>query len=391
LRPSAIAEWYLPPERAQEAADRFPLDLFLCRNCCHVQLCDVIDPERLYSNYLYTSSSSPGLDDHFRRYADHVVEKLGMPAGALALDVGSNDGTLLRHFARHGLRVLGVDPAQGIAQAATAAGIKTHCTFMDTATAAAIVKESGYVTLCTANNVFAHNDELSSMAGAIAAVMAPDGAFVFEVSYLRDTIEGMVFDFIYHEHLCYHSVKPMDAFLRRHGLELFDVERVPSKGGSLRGYAQRLGGPRSISARVAEFVAEEEAAGLYDSETYRRYASHIDRLREQTVEYLQDCRTRGLVVAGYGASATVTTLLHHFEIGNLIDFLVDDNPIRHGTVSPGYQIPVYAPEAIYQRKPDVILLVAWRFAQQIMNRHQRYSEQGGTFVVPLPSLSTYHL
>ncbi|MBY0522088.1 MAG: class I SAM-dependent methyltransferase [Gemmataceae bacterium] len=384
LEPSALAEWYLPPARAHEATERFPLDLFLCKSCGHVQLFDVIDPVRLFANYVYTSASSPGLEEHFRRYADAVADRLTLAPESLVVDVGSNDGTLLRQFSQRGMRVVGIDPAREIARDATAKGIPTVCGFMDRETAGRILSEHGPAQLCTANNVFAHNDELGDMADAIASLLADDGAFVFEVSYLLDTVQGLVFDFIYHEHLCYHSVKPMEAFLRRHGMHLFDVEWVPSKGGSLRGFAQKLGGPRGVSPHVAEFVAREESAGLYETATYGAYIARVNRLRDQTTAYLQDCRAHGKSVAGYGASATVTTLLHHFKIGEMIDFLVDDNPIRPGTLSPGFGKPVKSPQALYDDKPDVVLIAAWRFAEAIIKRHPAYLQQGGTFIVPLP-------
>jgi hypothetical protein len=176
----------------------------------------------------------------------------------------------------------------------------------------------------------------------------------------------------------------MDAFLRRHGMHLFDVERVASKGGSLRGYAQKLGGPRPVSPRVGEFLGREEAAGLYDPATYRAYIARVNQLRDRTVAYLRECKARGATVAGYGASATVTTLMHHFQIGELIDFLVDDNPLRHGTVSPGYRVPVLPPQALYEKKPDVVIVLAWRFGRAILERHTAHLHQGGTWVVPLP-------
>jgi len=388
LEPTPPAEWYFPPERSHEADERFPLDLFLCRSCGHVQLFDVIDPVRLFARYMYTSASSPGLEDHFRRYADEVAAKCAPAAGSLVVDVGSNDGTLLKQFQRLGLRVLGIDPAEGIAREATAAGIPTLNAFMDATTARRVLDEWGPASLVTANNVFAHNDDLGSMAAAIASIMAPDGAFVFEVSNLLDTVEGLVFDFIYHEHLCYHSVKPMESFLRRHQLHLFDVERVASKGGSLRGFAQRVGGPRPVSPRVAEFIAREEAAGLYDPETYHTYIARVNRLRDETLSFLRAAKAQGRTIAGYGASATVTTLLYHFQLGDLIDFIVDDNPLRHGTVSPGHHIPVFPPDALYDRKPDIVVALAWRFADQMIRRHQRYLTQGGTFVVPAPVFRT---
>jgi hypothetical protein len=233
--------------------------------------------------------------------------------------------------------------------------------------------------------VFAHNDELGAMADAVATVLARDGAFVFEVSNLLDTVEGLVFDFIYHEHLCYHSVKPMDTFLRRHGMHLFDMERVPSKGGSLRGYAQKLGGPRPVSKNVPDYIAKEEAARLYDPAMYRDYIARVNKLRDETVAYLKQAKAEGKTIAGYGASATVTTLLYHFHLGELIDFIVDDNPIRHGTVSPGHHIPVFAPSAIYEKKPDIVVALAWRFAKQMIDRHQKFLDAGGKFVVPLPT------
>jgi SAM-dependent methyltransferase len=385
LEPTPPAEWYFPPDRAHEADERFPLDLFLCRDCGHVQIFDVIDPVRLFARYVYTSASSPGLDDHFRKYADHVFPKIAPPPGSLVVDVGSNDGTLLKHFKRHGMKVQGIDPAQEISKQATAAGIPTMNAFMTVETAKRIVAEVGPAQLVTANNVFAHNDDLGAMAEAVAATMAPDGAFVFEVSNLLDTVEGLVFDFIYHEHLCYHSVKPMDTFLRRHGMHLFDMERVPSKGGSFRGYAQKLGGPRPVSPNVANYIAKEEAARLYDPAMYREYIARVNRLRDETLAYLKQAKAEGKTTAGYGASATVTTLLYHFHLGDVIDFIVDDNPIRHGTVSPGHHIPVFAPSAIYDKKPDIVVALAWRFAKQMMEKHQKFLDGGGKFVVPLPT------
>lgn len=385
LEPTPPAEWYYPLERAQEADERFPLDLFLCHDCGHVQIFDVIDPVRLFARYIYTSASSPGLAAHFKAYADQVFNHVKPPAGSLVVDVGSNDGTLLKHFKSHGLQVLGIDPAQQVSRVATAAGIPTLNAFMEMSTARKIVAEHGPAHLVTANNVFAHADELGGMADAICATMAQDGAFVFEVSNLLDTVQNLVFDFIYHEHLCYHSAKPMDAFLRRHGMHMFNVERVPSKGGSLRGYAQKTGGPRPVSPNVANYIAKEEAAGLYKPETYKDYINRVNALRDETLEYLREAKKQGKKIAGYGASATVTTLLYHFHLGDLIDFIVDDNPIRHGTVSPGHHIPVRAPSVIYDQRPDIVVALAWRFADQMIAKHQKYLDAGGKFVIPLPT------
>jgi hypothetical protein len=387
LEPSPLADWYLPLQRASESNERIPLDLFLCHACGHVQLLDVIDPARLFSKYIYTTASSPGLVEHFRKYAETIVTRLSLPTGSLVVDVGSNDGTLLRCFSSHGMRVVGVDPAEKIAQAATAGGIPTLNTFFTIQTARQIVEQQGPAKLVTANNVFAHSDELGDMLDAIVATLADDGVFVFEVSYLLDTVEKLIFDYIYHEHLCYHSVKPMDAFLRRHGMQLFDIERMPSKGGSLRGFAQKLGGPRSVSPHIAELIDRESAAGLDQVSTYHQFIKRVNRLRDETTSVLRAHLDRGETVAGYGASATVTTLMHHFRLGNMIDFIVDDNPMRHGTVSPGYHIPVFHPSILYEKKPEAIVILAWRFAPAIMSRHQAYLELGGRFIIPVPAVT----
>lgn len=390
LKPSALAEWYLPADLAWRAEQKYPLDLFLCRECCHVQLVDVINADDLFSNYMYESKTSPGLIEYFRQYATHATSKLGLQSGARILDIGSNDGTLLNEFKKLGMEVRGIDPAKGIADAATTAGIPTLNSFMNAEAASGLVGEGGPFTLCTANNVFAHNDSLGEMVDAIRSVLADDGVFVFEVSYLLDTVQDLVFDFIYHEHLCYHSVRPMERFLASHGLELFDVERTRSKGGTLRGFAQVMGGPRRIQNSVGELRALEQDAKLCSPETYLAFVKRVDNLGEKLSCFLSDETSRGRRVWGYGASATVTTLLHHFDIGGQFECLVDDNPMRHGTVSPGFKIPVVSPDEIRSRRPDVIVVLAWRFAEQIIARNTEFVRNGGTFVVPCPEFRVLH-
>jgi hypothetical protein len=384
LAPSALAEAYVPADRLHEPQDAYPLDLVLCRRCGHVQIPHVIDPEYLFSNYSYVSSSSPGLAEHFRGYADRIVEKFNPGAGKLVVDIGSNDGTLLRFFAARGLKVLGVDPAREIARRATDSGIRTLPVFFTPEVVRTIRSEFGPATVVTANNVFAHNDHLGDMADGVQGLLASDGIFVFEVSYLVDTVQSFVWDFIYHEHLCYHSVRPLRTFLERHGMELIDAERVPIKGGSLRAVAQRKGGPRPVAASVDRLLALEDLVGVYNPETYREYGEAIDRLKRKTLALIDRAKVQGKSVAGYGASATVTTLLHHFDLGSRIDFLVDDNPMRQGSYSPGHHIPVVAPDALYERLPDFTVLLAWRFADMIVRKHQRYLDEGGFFIQPMP-------
>jgi SAM-dependent methyltransferase len=386
LEPTPLADSYLPPERASESLERYPLDLHMCRACGHVQLLTVIDPRYLYRDYVYLTSSSPGLVEHYRKYAAHVVDRLHLPAGALALEIGSNDGTLLGFFKLHGLKVLGIDPAVDTAAAATARGLETLPIFFTAETGARIRADYGPAAVLAANNVFAHADELGDVADGIANVLAPDGVFVFEVGYLLDLVENMVFDWIYHEHLCYHAVTPLDRFLRRHGLELIDVERNHSKGGSIRAYAQPLNGPRPIAPAVGALKALEASLQLQDPATFRAFGDRIAAVKQELRALLAGYKAAGKSIAGFGASATVTTLAFHFGLGEFIEFLVDDNPAKQQTVSPGYHLPVLPSAALLERRPDVVVILAWRFADMIVARQQSYAAAGGRFVVPLPTV-----
>jgi SAM-dependent methyltransferase len=309
---------------------------------------------------------------------------LGPKEGELVIDIGSNDGTLLRFFQGKGMRTLGIDPAREIAQKATDSGIETLPEFFTSDLAERIRPDFGSAAIVTANNVFAHADHLADMANGIHDLLLPNGVFVFEVSYLGDLIENRVFDFIYHEHLCYHSVRPLMNFFRLHDMELIRVERIPTKGGSIRGMAQRQQGPRPVDASVSRFLALEDRLELQDAETFKRFAREIDSVKAEVLGYTRDLKEKGKTIAGYGASATVTTLVYHFELGDLLSFIVDDNPERQGLFSPGYHLPVLSPRAIYDRSPDYIVVLAWRFFDPIFKKHQAYLDSGGHFIVPLP-------
>ena len=284
------------------------------------------------------------------------------------------------------MSVLGVDPAREIARKATESGIETLPTFFTSELAHQIKKERGPAALVTANNVFAHAEDLADITEGIRGLLAPSGVFVFEVSYLVDMIQGMVFENVYHEHLCYHTVKPLDEFFGRHGMELIDVERIATKGGSLRGTAQLVGGPRRVSDSVSRFIMCEEDLGLHHAESFKAFATKIDSIKADLGSLLRDLTAEGQTIAGYGASATSTTLIYHFDLGDVMSFIVDDNPSRQGLFSPGFHIPVVAPEELYERKPDYVIVLAWRFSDLIFKKHQAFLAQGGRFIVPLPKI-----
>lgn len=387
LAPSPPANAFVPASALHEPQPKFPLDVWFCRGCGHVQLLDVIDPAVLFRDYVYTSGTSPVFVGHFRRYADEIVGRFGLESGDLVVEIGSNDGTLLRFFQQNGHRVLGVDPAVDIARRATDAGIETIPAFFTPSLAQEIRERHGGGRAVVANNVFAHIDDLSSVVEGVRTLLTPDGVFVFEVSYLLDVFQKTLFDTIYHEHLDYHTAKPLIPFFARHGLRLFDAERVETHGGSLRGYAGFDRGPHETTDRLGRLIDLEHRAGLDRPEAYQDFSARIDHLGEELLELLRNLRGDGARIAGFGAPAKATTLMHHFSLGpDLLDFIVDDSPMKQGLYTPGYHIPVMPSSAIYERRPDYLLILAWNFADAIVQNHRDFGQTGGRFIVPLPEL-----
>ena len=387
LRPTPPANAFVPADLVGQPQECFPLEVYFCKQCSHAQLLDIVDPQELFCNYVYVSGTSPSFVKHFEDYADQLVRAYQPASGALVVDIGSNDGTMLACFKRRGLRVLGIDPARAIAEAATTAGIETWAAFFDLEVANRIVEKCGTAKLLTANNVFAHADNLKQMAESVRALLAPDGVFTFEVSYLADVYSDTLFDTIYHEHLSYHSVKPLIAFFFRHGLELFRVDRVPSHGGSIRGYVQHRGGPQQKDDSVAQLSEFEGSLGLDKADTLRQFGAKIDLVRDALVGLLRKLKTEGKRIAGFGAPAKATTLMYHFGIGaDQIEFIVDDSPLKQGLFSPGMHIPVLPSSELIVRQPDYTVILAWNFAEAIVAQNHRYLHAGGHFIVPLPNI-----
>jgi len=391
LTPTPPANAFVDESGLDEEQPAFPLDVHFCDSCGHVQLLDVVDPELLFGNYVYVSGTSPVFVKHFEECADTVLRKYGSgEGGGLVVDIGSNDGTLLKQFQTRGMTALGVDPARDIAAKASAEGIETLPTFFNAALADEIRTERGAAQVVTANNVFAHADGLGDITDGIRILLAPDGVFVFEVSYLVDVFEKTLFDTIYHEHLAYHSVRPLVAFFAAHGMQLIAAERISSHGGSLRGVAQVAGGPRTVEPSVADLIALEKTLGLDRADTLNAFGARIDAVKSELTARLHELKAAGKTIAGFGAPAKATTLMYHFGIGpDIVDFIVDDSPLKQGLYSPGMHIPVLPSSAIYSKKPDAVIILAWNFAEPIMRNHDKYLNQGGTFIVPLPKVKIF--
>ncbi len=386
IKSSPIADAFVGSDKKNQVQPLIPLDLYQCQACGHVQNLDIVNPDLLFRDYLFSTSNSAGLVEHFRHYADDVTKDFNLLPNSRVVEIGSNDGTLLRFFKDKGMRVQGVDPALGIARQATESGIPTIPDFFTSELASKICQEQGPAKLIVANNVYAHADQLADITEGIASALDLDGVFIFEVSYLLDIIDKFVFDTVYHEHLSYHSIDPFTRFFATHGLHLFDVQRISTKGGSFRGFVQKAGGAHVERPVIQAMIEEETRRGLHRPEIFRDFEQKILARKDAILEYLKKVRTQGKSVVGYGASTTVTTLMYHFELSDKLDYLIDDNSKKHGLYSPGCHLEVKSSAALYDEKPDVVIVLAWQYANPIVTKHARYAENGGQFVVPLPEL-----
>jgi hypothetical protein len=388
LAPTPLGDAYLPPERHPELLQRYPLDVMLCLDCGHVQLSVLVNPEEIYGNYIYATSHSLGLAEHFRRYADKVCDKLKLAPGSFVVDIGSNDGTLLRAFKAKGMRVLGVDPAREIARQAAESGIPTINNYFTPALAEQIRREHGSAALVIANNVIANVPNPGEFFAGVRDLMDSTGNFVWETGYVRYLTEDCVFDNVHHEHIDYYAVRPLTQFYGRMGLELFDVEITESKGSSLRCFVRRAAGA-AMAQSVREVVEREERLGYFSPGPYQRLSKRLALTRQRLIAMLDVMREQGKVVAGYGAAIGSTTVLHHFEIGRHLSFLVDDNPVRLGLAAPGTGLRVVGPDTLKKPgRPDVAVILAWRYAAPIIERNRSFLEQGGQFVKILPEIET---
>ncbi len=367
----------------------FPLELSFCNGCGFVQLTHVVSPELLFRDYVYVSSTSPVFVEHFRQLAATIINRFRPQPNSLVVDVGSNDGVLLRPFKEKGMKVLGIDPAEKIAALATKSGIETLPIFFTPAAAKDIVKKYGKAKVVTATSVFSHVDDLDSFVEGVRELLADDGVFVIEVYYLYELLEKNLFDTIYHEHLSYFTAATMARLMQRLGMRVFDVEETDTHGGSLRVFAQKSGGPRKVEDSVSKFVAMEDAKNLSAAATYVEFAKEIENNKQKLRELLQELKSKGKSIAGYGAPAKGNTLLNYFGIGpETLDYIVDDSPWKQGLYTPGTHIPVVSFEELNKSQPDYILILAWNFAEPIMKKCTSVGFASFIIPVPIPEIVT---
>jgi SAM-dependent methyltransferase len=380
----------MPPSNAllddPDATERrYPLALALCAGCGLAQLTVSVDPSELFSDYAYFSSYSDTMIAHADALVTTLTEQLALGSGDLAMEIASNDGYLLRSYVERGIPVLGIDPARNVAEAATASGIDTICDFFGTALAEKLHAEGTAANVIHANNVLAHVPDINGVLQGIALLLKPDGIAVIETPYLRDLVDRLEFDTIYHEHLFYYALLPLRFLLERNGLALLDVERIPIHGGSLRVTAGRADGPGLPSPAVEAMLLDEEEIGIVTPGYFRDLADRVERLGRELRAMLVDLKGSGHRIAAYGAAAKGAVLLNTFGIGTeTIEFVVDRSPHKQGRFLPGVHIPIKAPEALLETMPEEVLLLAWNFADEILEQQSDYRQRGGRFILPLP-------
>lgn len=363
---------------------RYPMDLYLCKSCGHAQLLDVVDPHILYGDYIYTSTSSPGLENHFNALVENELNSLEIGNKDLVIDIGCNDGLLLSIVkGKFKCKVLGIDPSAAALAFAKKRGIDSVEAFISEKVAQQVSEKNGKAKLVTATNVFSHADNMAEFVRSIHILLENDGYFMFEVSYLKNLIFSSVWDYVYHEHLAHHSVKPLQKFLSKNGFKLVYVREIESKGGSIRCIAQKTDDTEGLSESVAKKIIEEELLGLYDSKTYVKLRTIKHQLRSITQKVI-NAQSKNSLIGSYGASATTTVLSKELGYDTRVNFIIDDNENRQMTLSPGLLTPVFSWDTATTLCPSLIIISAWRFKDAIVQRCKKYLEKGGLIYIPLP-------
>jgi SAM-dependent methyltransferase len=385
---SPLCESYVPRERLGAMEPFYPLHARICDSCLLVQLEEFVAPEEIFTEYAYFSSYSDSWVAHARDYVEATVERFGLDADSLVVELASNDGYLLQHVVERGIPALGIEPAANVAGAARERGIETIVAFFGRELAARLVGEGRRADLLVANNVFAHVPDLNDFTGGMQRVLAPEGVLTIEFPHLARLIEGNQFDTIYHEHFSYFSFLTAQTVLRAHGLEVFDVEELATHGGSLRVYAQRgATAAKPIGGRVLELQERERALGLDRLDGHAAFAPRVMETKWRLLEFLIECRRNGKRVAGYGAPGKGNTLLNYCGIRtDLLEFTVDRNPYKQGQFLPGTHIPIRHPEALEHARPDFILILPWNLTEEIVSQLSYAREWGARFVVPIPEV-----
>jgi SAM-dependent methyltransferase len=392
---SPLCQTHIAPDQLADMEPFFPLHAYVCDDCLLVQLQEFVAPDSIFSEYAYFSSYSSSWVEHARRYAVMAADRFQLGPHSRVMEIASNDGYLLQHFVAAGIPVLGIEPAANVAKVAVERGVPTTVRFMGRESAADIAREHGHADLLLGNNVLAHVPDLNDFVGGMKTLLAPGGTITMEFPHLLRLIEGVQFDTIYHEHFSYLSLVTVERVFAHHGLTLFDVEELPTHGGSLRIYARHTdenvnGAARPVGERVHALREREIADGFLGSERYQGFGERVRETKRKLLAFLIDAKARGKTVVGYGAPGKGNTLLNYCGIRtDFLDFTVDANPYKQGKFTPGTRIPILAPDAIREAKPDYVLILPWNLKDEIARQADYIRDWGGQFVVPIPEVTVF--
>jgi SAM-dependent methyltransferase len=377
---------HVPPERLNQMEPFYPLHAWVCEKCWLVQLGEFVAPDAIFSEYAYFSSYSTSWVEHARRYVEMACARFGLGPQSQVFEVASNDGYLLQHFVARGVPVLGIEPAANVARAARERHVPTTVQFLGQATGEAIAREHGRADLVLGNNVLAHVPDLNDFVEGLRALLAPAGVLTMEFPHLQRLIEECQFDTIYHEHFSYFSFTTVERVFAAHGLVLFDVEELPTHGGSLRIFARHATHAAvPVGPRVQALREREATLGYTSIERYRGFDAAVRTVKRELLGFLIEAKAKGQTVVGYGAPGKGNTLLNYCGIRtDFLDFTVDANPYKQGQYTPGTRIPILAPEAIRAARPDWVLILPWNLKHEIAAQASYIREWGGRFVVPIP-------
>jgi 2-polyprenyl-3-methyl-5-hydroxy-6-metoxy-1,4-benzoquinol methylase len=384
---SPLCESYVPAERLDDPEVFYPLHVLMCDSCLLVQVPAYVSGEHIFSDYAYFSSYSDSWVAHAKRYADAMIDRLGLTADSLVTEVASNDGYLLQHFVARQVPVLGVEPAANVAEAAQARGIRTEVQFLGPQTGADLAQRYGQADLVAGNNVFAHVPDIRGFAAGLRALVKDTGLVTLEFPHLLRLIERRQYDTIYHEHFSYLSLLTATRTLATAGLRVVDVDELDTHGGSLRVHARPEESAGEPSTQVKAVLAAEEAAGLHTVAGHEGFAREVLQIKSDLLGFLLAAARDGKSVAGYGAPGKGNTLLNHCGIrSDLLSYTVDRSPVKQGMFLPGTHIPIYEPERLAQTRPDYILVLPWNLRQEISQQLDYVREWGGQLVFPIPAL-----